>query len=242
MRRGGFQHKIPFCIVLLHRMMFGVSLAQGADHVGSYITADYSVFSLQREKRQIARGCRGAPTDEPATARRHRIGMREIRRLIGRRRLPRASVRDGWNRRLIGDGAARGGSARSRPRRRTGTRPARPSSRRTHAQVACERIAAHHVFVAGCLLARCIGGEHVGRAAGRARLVRIPVALRRRRRLLRIAELPGGQRELQVRLVVRHFSRISRTATIATGTAQNTITISQRRNQRCCLHAIHALL
>ncbi|MBN3747244.1 hypothetical protein G3N96_17670 [Burkholderia sp. Se-20373] len=27
-----------------------MSLAQGADHVGSYITADYSLFSLRREK------------------------------------------------------------------------------------------------------------------------------------------------------------------------------------------------
>ena len=102
-------------------------------------------------------------------------------------------------------------------------------------QVACERIAAHHVFVAGCLLARCIGGEHVGRAAGRARLVRIPVALR------------GGaggccaslscqvvSASCRSALLYAISSRISRTATIATGTAQNTITISQRRNQRCC--------
>jgi hypothetical protein len=31
-------------------MTFGVSLAQGADHVGSYITVDYSLFSLRCEK------------------------------------------------------------------------------------------------------------------------------------------------------------------------------------------------
>lgn len=73
-------------------------------------------------------------------------------------------------------------------------------------QVVGECIVVYYVFVVGCLLVWCVGGEYVGWVVGCVCVVRIFVVFCGGvGGLLCIGELLGGQCELQVCFVVGYF-------------------------------------